>query len=241
MDKHKSVFIGEKMIEVKLCKSLASIYPNLKIGVLEIKNINDKCYDSALEKEKRKFECFIKDNYTDLENIKTIAKYSRFYKKFDKTYPIQFQIKSIATGKKLPTRSAVVESMFMAELKNMYLTACHNLDAIVGPIEIKTATGIEKYTNINEKDYQLIKEDIIAQDDIGIIASVLYGPDKRTMINLHEKNIIFISYFPYGEENNKIMNHFDDIIHYLKIFDAEFKVKNQNIQSITSYIASGEA
>jgi DNA/RNA-binding domain of Phe-tRNA-synthetase-like protein len=228
------------MIEVKLSKSLAPIYPHLKIGLLEIKNINNKYCDSGLETEKRNLECFIKDNYTDLENIKTIEKYGQFYKKFGKTYPIQFQIRSIATGKKLPTRSTVVESMFMAELKNMYLTACHNLDTIVGPIEIKTATGIEEYTNINGKDYQLIKEDIIAQDSIGIIASVLYGPDKRTMINLLEKNIVFISYFPYGEENNKIINHFQDIISYLKIFDTGFKVENQNIISMASCNAQGE-
>ena len=70
---------------------------------------------------------------------------------------------------------------------------------------------------------KLKAEDIVTKDENGIISSVLYGPDRRTRITEKTRNYLFFAYFPYGEEDSKIKNHFEDILKYIKIFDNELE------------------
>ena len=56
--------------------------------------------------------------------------YDTYYKRFKKTYHVQLQLESIVfKGKSIPSVAALVEAMFMAEIKNMLLTAGHDLEA----------------------------------------------------------------------------------------------------------------
>jgi len=206
------------MTEVKLSENLKEHFPNIKIGILEVRNLINKKFDPRLEEEKRKLETFIRKNYIDVKNLEVIKNYNHFFKKFEKTYPIEFQLKSILKGKNLPSVSTVIEAMFMAELKNMFLTAGHDLDSLKGNLETKLSTGTEKYVKINLKEHSLKAEDIFTTDDIGIISSILYGPDNRTRITENTKNYLFFSYFPYGEDNENIKQHFKNILNNISIF-----------------------
>ncbi len=216
-------------MEVILSESLKECYPNIKIGILEVRDVVNKKFDFKLEEEKRKLEIFIRENYKDIENIDIIKDYNKFFKKYGKTYPIQFQIKSIVKGKSFPTRSTIVEAMFMAELKNMYLTAGHDLDSLKGILNTKLANGTEECVKINGERQKLELGDIITMDDEGIISSVLYGPDYRTQITNKTKNCLFFSYFLYGENNNNIKRHFKDIMENIRICSGE-KVKFSEVK-----------
>jgi len=218
------------MVEIKLSERLREHFPDIKIGILEVRNLINKKFDYRLEKEKRKLESFIREKYINVEDLDVIKKYTQFFKKFEKSYPIEFQIKSMLRGKNIPTVSSVVEAMFMAELKNMFLTAGHDLDAIKGNLETKITSGGEKYVKINLKEQQLKPEDIITTDEIGIISSVLYGPDHRTRITENTKNYLFFSYFPYGEDDTKINQHFMGILNNIRIFlDKELEFSEAKI------------
>ena len=199
---------------------------------MEVRNLENKKLDQALEKEKRKIEADIRNNAKEYLESDTIKKFNLFFKKFGKKYPIEYQIKSIASGKSFPSQYTVVEAMFMAELKNMYLTAGHDLDLIKGSLNTKITKGNEEYVNISEKEMKLKPEDIITLDGTGIISSVLFGPDKRTMITEKTRNYLFFAYFPYGEEDSKIRNHFEDIIKYINIFDKGFDRSNVEIYGL---------
>ena len=64
--------------------------------------------------------------------LETIRAYAAYYKHFDKTYHVQLQLESIVfKGKAIPSVAALVETMFMAEVKNMLLTAGHDLDKLL--------------------------------------------------------------------------------------------------------------
>lgn len=208
------------MIELTFSQAVKEKFPDLKIGFIIVSNVENKEFDENLELKKKEIEEFIKNNYQNYKEIEIIKKYSEFYKKFEKTYPIEFQIKSILNGRGFPKVSCVVEAMFMAELKNCFLTAGHDLDKIEGNLFTDITVGSENYVNISGKEISLKKDDIITKDNSGIISSVLYGPDKRTMITKDTKNYLFFSYFPYGEEEEKIKNHFMDIVKFIKIFNG---------------------
>ncbi len=210
-------------MKVTVSEDLSKYFPDLKVSTIEVRNLDNKKLDEELEKEKRKIEASIRANSKEFLESDVIKKYNEFFKKFGKKYPIEYQIKSIAEGKSFPSQYTVVESMFMAELKNMYLTAGHDLDLISGSLNTTITRDGEEYTNISGKEMKLKEEDIVTKDENGIISRVLYGPDRRTRITEKTRNYLFFAYFPYGEEDSKIKNHFEDILKYIKIFDNELE------------------
>jgi len=208
-------------MEVKLSEELRESFPDIKVAILEAENVVNKSFDQRLEMEKRRLESYLRNNYRDVKSLEVIKKYNRFFGKYGKAYPIQYQIKSIVDGRKIPSRSTVVEAMFMAELKNMFLTAGHDLEAIRGGLETKLTDGTETYVKINNTEQRLKPGDIVTVDSEGIISSVLYGPDYRTRITDETRNCLFFSYFPYGEDDVNIKRHFHNIIENIKMFSDE--------------------
>lgn len=205
-------------MKIHLSETLRKDFPDLKIGMIEIRGVANKKFDSRLEDEKRKLETSIRQQGKALESSDAIKSYNRFFNRYGKTYPIQFQIKSMLEGQNFPSASTVVEAMFMAELKSMFLTAGHDLDSLKGELKTKLSAGAEKYEKINGKVQELKQGDIVTEDGEGIISSVLYGPDRRTCITMNTKNCLFFSYFPYGEDDAKIRLHFQGVLGYIKVF-----------------------
>jgi len=219
-------------MHVEIDDSLRNSFPDLKVSTIEIKNLENKIIDENLEFEKRILEERIRKEYVKFQEFEVIKKYNKFFKKFEKIYPISYQIKSILEGKSFPAQHTVVEAMFMAELKNMFLTVGHDLNLINGSLRTKLTNGSESYINIIGKEIKLKAFDIVTEDSSGIISSVLYGPDRRTMVTNKTRNYLFFSYFPYGENDEKIKNHFEDIVKYIRIFSNDFDRSNIEIFSI---------
>lgn len=205
-------------MEIFISETLKVQFPNIKVGIIEIKKIYNKISDTNFEKAKLSLESHIRQNYTDVKNFEVIRKNNQYFKNFYSTYPILFQIQSILKGKSFPSTSCAVEAMFMAELESMFLTAGHDLDTIEGDLNVTLTKGEELYIKINKKNQSLKPNDIICFDGEGIISSVLYGPDFRTKITQSTSNCLFFSYFPYGEDDSKIQDHFNNILKYIKLF-----------------------
>ncbi|OLS25237.1 MAG: Phenylalanine--tRNA ligase beta subunit [Candidatus Heimdallarchaeota archaeon LC_2] len=207
-------------VNVSISNNLQQEFPDLKIAIMKVKNIDYQSDETKLKQEKQKIEKFIGTNYQDVKNLDVIKSYNQFFKKFGKVYPIQYQIQSIIDGKGLPSTIKVVEAMFMAELQTMFLTAGHDLDKIEGNLKVELTDGDEKYLKINQKDQILKPKDLICSDNRGIISSVLYGPDFRTRITKNTENCLFFSYFPYGQDDANINGHFNSILKYIKIIST---------------------
>ena len=88
-----------------------------------------------------------------MEAIPSLQVYDAYYKRFKKTYHVQLQLESIAfKGKSIPSVAALVEAMFMAEVKNMLLTAGHDLDTLQLPARLDVTKGDEVYTLMTRPD-----------------------------------------------------------------------------------------
>lgn len=130
---------------------------------------------------------------------------------------MEFQIKTVLNNKEIPMMCPVPTCMFMAELKNIVLTAGHDLDKLGnGTIVVLRSNGNEEYTKINGKVQKLKDNDVFATDDKDIISSVLYGPDSRTKITDGTENFLFMCY-SFGLNNEEIESHMKDILRYLRI------------------------
>jgi DNA/RNA-binding domain of Phe-tRNA-synthetase-like protein len=207
-------------MEITISENLKARHKQVQLGTLIIRDVQNKDFDERLDKEKRKIEQFIRENYKEPDNVKRLRQYNDFYFEFGEAFPVKNQIKSILEGKQIPSISCLVEAMYMTELKHACLMAGHDLDAIQGDLVLDIAQEGEIYTKINDESQEIKKDDIVMRDGLGIIASVLYGPDNRTKIIPISKNIIYLVYFPFVATRNEIITILADLASYLRICEG---------------------
>ena len=210
---------------------IKKVYPKALLGILAIRNVCNPNQHEELDRCKLELENNLRKNFTgldraDLKNMEPLKTYNDYYKRFKKTYHVLLQLDSIVfKNKSIPKVASLVEVMFMAELKNLLLTAGHDLDAIDLPIKLDVSNGGEKYTQISGQEKELIYNDMMVSDSKGIISSIIYGPDKRTQITPNTQNVLFVVYAPPGIEKPKVFQHLQDIQNYVHIIAPESEVE----------------
>lgn len=204
----------------------AQLYPGASVGILIMKGVENIAAHKKLNLAKRELEAALRDKYMNLSRnaIKAshpIDLYAAYYKKFGNSYHVLLQLESVAKGKSILTVSALVEAMFMAELKNMLLTAGHDLEKLIFPLEGKLSTGNEEYTGINGKEVSTVQNDMMIADAGGIISSIIKGPDSRTRISLDTSQVLFTVYALPGIKESLVCQHLDDIETYVRLVSAQ--------------------
>lgn len=141
-----------------------------------------------------------------------------------------FQLESILLKSKgIPDVGITIESMFLAELKNLLLTAGHDLDKIEFPLKVDLANGSEHFYGIGGKEQILTKDDLSLSDNIGILSSILNGPDNRTAITKDTKNIMYFVYGSNRISKKQIQDHLNDIKDYISSAFPDLKVNSIDI------------
>ena len=219
------------MIEIK--PSVKSIYPGAKFGVMIVKGfrtttgraIMDHIIAAELEQIKSTYPDY--DRKTALET-KPLCHYAAYYKRFKKTFPVLGQLESVLLkGKGIPPVGISVEAMFLAEVKNMLLTAGHDLDLIEGSLTVDVATAPVNYQGISGKEQQLVKDDLYLSDEKGVLSSIINGPDYRTKITETTQNALYFVYGVEGVTETQIREHLQTISSYLSQ-----AVQDMEVQSI---------
>jgi DNA/RNA-binding domain of Phe-tRNA-synthetase-like protein len=186
-----------------------------------MRNVANPDHHAALDQRKGELEDEIRARFADHEallGLAPIQAYRAYYKRYTKTYHVQLQIESIARkGKTIPRVAALVEAMFMAELKNLLLTAGHDLEAIQPPVKLDVANGDERYVLLNGQEQVLKPADMMMADAQGVICSVLYGMDYRTRITRATRQVLFVVYAPPGIGEEAVRRHLLDIQSYVEL------------------------
>jgi DNA/RNA-binding domain of Phe-tRNA-synthetase-like protein len=192
-------------------------YPGASVGILAMSNVANPERHPALAARKTELENQLRFRFSDqnramLKALPTIQAYTAYYKRFKKTYHVLLQLESVALkGKSLPNVAALVEAMFMAEVKSQLLTAGHNLEAVQKPIRIDVADGSERFVKINGQEQVTKPGDMYIADAEGILSSVIYGPDQRTRITPDTQQVLFTIYAPPGIKKQTVRQHLEDI------------------------------
>lgn len=192
-------------------------FPGAHAGVLAMHKVTNPPAHPALDREKEALQQQLRTRFADqdrgaIEALAPIQAYAAYYKRFKKTYHVQLQLESIVfRGKSIPSVAALVEAMFVAEVKNLLLTAGHDLDALHLPITLDVSTGSERYTLLRGQDQVLKSGDMMMVDRRGVISSILYGPDQRTQITAGTQRAVFAVYAPPGIDAAAVYRHLDDI------------------------------
>jgi DNA/RNA-binding domain of Phe-tRNA-synthetase-like protein len=199
-------------------------YPEASAGVLIMHGVENPAQHAILEERKAALEAQLRARYAgqDRNAIKShpvMQAYDAYYRGFKKTYHVQLQLESIVfKDKPIPNGAALVEAMFMAEIKNMLLTAGHDLEAVALPIRLDVSGGGKTYTLLRGSEQVLKAGDMMMADQRGIISSILYGPDQRTQIRAGTRKVVFTVYAPAGIEAEGVVQHLRDIQEIVQLF-----------------------
>ena len=210
-------------------------YPEAHAGILVMQAANNPATHPELERLKRGLESQLRVQFAGrdrkaLETFTTIPAYTTYYKPFKKTYHVQAQLESIVfKGKSIPSVAALVEAMFMAEIKNLLLTAGHDFDLLQLPLTLGVARGSERYTLLRGEEQTLKAGDMLMADQAGVISSIIYGPDQRTQISAETRNVLFAVYAPAGIEATIVQAHLQDIRNYVLIVSPDATVQTLQV------------
>lgn len=206
-------------------------YPQAHVGILVMQGVHNPPVHAELEALKRELENRLRARFAGqerkaLETDTAISAYASYYKRFDKTYHVQAQLESVLfKARPIPSVAALVEAMFMAEIKNAILTAGHDLDQLKPPITLDIATGNEQYTLLRGQPQETKAGDMLMADQLGVISSILYGPDQRTQITAQTRQVLFAVYAPAGISPSHIHAHLEDIQKYVLVVSPAASVQ----------------
>jgi len=192
-------------------------YPGASIGMLAMGQVANPERHDRLDERKAKLELELRSRFDGYDRrafkaLPILSAYGEFYRRFGKTYHVQLQLESLVLkGKPIPKVAALVEAMFMAELENQLLTAGHDLDRVVMPVQVAVAQGSEAYVKLNGQEQVLKAGDMFIADARGVMSSVLYGPDRRTSITPSTRRVLFTVYAPPGVDAASVAAHLDDL------------------------------
>jgi DNA/RNA-binding domain of Phe-tRNA-synthetase-like protein len=194
-----------------------SAFPGAAVGALVMTAVRNPERSAALEVRKRELEEELRAYAARIgpEGIGSehpVRAYADYYKRHGKTYHVKAQWESVAVkGRPISTRAALVETMFMAELSNLVLTAGHDLAELALPVQVDITRVGDRYEMMNGAERALDAGDMMMADGKGIISSVLYGPDRRSRISADTREVLFAVYAPGGVGVEAVRAHLDDI------------------------------
>ena len=206
-------------------------YPEALAGVLVMRAVSNPPHHPELERKKATLEEDLRARFSGqdraaIASLPVLQAYGNYYRQFKKTYHIQLQLESIVLkGKSIPNVAALVESMFMAEMQDMLLTAGHDLDKLQLPLILDVATGTEQYTLLRGEEQTLKPGDMMIRDQSGVISSIIYGPDQRTQITPDTHNVIFTVYAPPGIDEQTVADHLRHIQENIMVFAPQSPVE----------------
>jgi DNA/RNA-binding domain of Phe-tRNA-synthetase-like protein len=211
--------------------------PGALVGVVGLRHVLNPERDAALEAyaadvESRLRARFFGADRSALAATPVLRAYADYYKRFDKTYHVRLQLESVVfKGKPITGSSALVLAMFVAELKNMLLTAVHDVGAVRGDVTVDAATGTESYRRLNGEEQVLKPNDMFIRDEAGILSSIVYGPDWRTRVTPRTESVIFTVYAPVGISRDELEAHLADLESTVRSFSPDAVVETREALS----------
>jgi DNA/RNA-binding domain of Phe-tRNA-synthetase-like protein len=192
------------VLSISATEEWSATHPGAGIGVLELTGVENEHSCAALDARKRAVEAGLRTRYAgfgrqDLLALPVMAAYSKYYRRFEKTYHVQLQLESIVLkGKDLPDVSPSVDAGFMAELETLVLTAAHDAAKLRGPILMDVSREGEHIVQMNGVSKALRPGDMIMRDAEGVCCSIIYGQDDRSPVSRRSSHVLYVAYAPAG-------------------------------------------
>jgi DNA/RNA-binding domain of Phe-tRNA-synthetase-like protein len=110
--------------------------------------------------------------------------------------------------------------MFIAELRNLLLTAGHDLDALELPIRLTVGSG-ESYVAPNGQQTTVkVGDMVIADADGRVLSAIITGPSDVARIGPETTAALFYTYAPPGVDSGPVDAHLDEIERHVRLISS---------------------
>ena len=182
----KRVTISQKCLET---------YPWMKFGYCFVNHLTSRESLDHLREKQEEVENYIRRNTESLVvRAKSISQFYKTQGEKNRSH-IESLIKSISNGKSIKPVNFVVDSVMIAELRNVLLLGVHDLDRIQGDVILDVANEGERFVGIGNRSVMTRQNEVVLRDQIGIWASYTQGPDARTVVDTATTNTMILGFF----------------------------------------------
>ncbi len=204
-------------------------HPGASVGVLAMRGVTNPASHDALNALATALEEDVRARLgsatrDDLRAIPPLPAYAAYYKRWGQRYHVGMQLESVAQkGKPLPRAAALVEAMFVAELRNLLLTGGHDLNQIELPVRIDSGAG-ETFASPSGSEMTVKPGDMfIADAQDRVLSAIITGPSNVARIGSQTTAVIVYVYAPPGIAAGMVEAHLDEIDRNVRLIapDAE--------------------
>lgn len=210
-------------------------HPGASVGVVALRGVTNPPSHEALNALAGTLEDELRARYGALERqtlraVPPLPAYSAYYKRWGQRYHVGMQFESVAQkGKPLPRVAALVEAMFIAELRNLLLTAGHDLDALDLPVRLDVGE-LESFTAPNGTGMTVKEGDMFIADANGrVLSAIITGPSDFARIGPQTTSALFYLYAPPGIDREAVSAHLDEIEHNVRLISPGAEVVGREI------------
>ena len=210
-------------------------HPGASVGLIAMRDVANPARNDHLNDLATGLETDVRSRLVsaDRETIRTtppLPAYTTYYMRWGQCYHVAMQLESVAQkGKALPRVAALVEAMFIAELRNLLLTAGHDLDALEIPVRLTVGSG-ESYVAPNGQETTVKAGDMVIADAGGrVLSAIITGPSDFARIGPETTAALFYTYAPPGVDSGLVDAQLDEIEHNVRLISPETAVVAREI------------
>lgn len=196
-------------------------------GALAMRDVANPRHNAAIDQLAAELETELRARYAGqdraaIQATPPLPAYAAYYRRFGQRYHVGMQLESVALkGKSLPRVAALVEAMFIAELRHGILTAGHDLDAVATPITVGVGTGAESFVAPNGDSATVKAEDVFTATTDGVLSAIITGPSALARIAAETTAALFVVYAPPGVPRELVELHLDEIAANVRLLSAQ--------------------
>jgi DNA/RNA-binding domain of Phe-tRNA-synthetase-like protein len=193
------------------------VHPGASVGVIAVRGVTNPASNDRLNELASALEIDVRSRLgsADRDAIRAtqpLPAYAAYYKRWGQRYHVAMQLESVAQkGKAVPRVAALVEAMFIAELRNLLLTAGHDLDALELPVRLTVGTG-ESFIAPNGQETSVKPGDMVIADARGqVLSAIVTGPSDVARIGPETTAALFYTYAPPGVDSGLVDAHLSEL------------------------------
>jgi|CXWL01.1.fsa_nt_gi DNA/RNA-binding domain of Phe-tRNA-synthetase-like protein len=172
-------------------------FPELSFGAAIIEDCKySEKHSAEFKSYKRQILERLRNDYLGIYH--SISCFDKFFQLWGFSCPLPNHLKkTIDQG--FPNRNIFIDTHIVAEMTNGILMGIQDYRKFVGEIQIDVAKEGEKFAGISTTIF--CKEgEIILRDSEDIVASLLQGPDKRTLVGQETTDVVIYAFMVPGIE-----------------------------------------
>lgn len=201
---------------------------DILFGLVEVSYPEPAQWDAAgFYDEAERVIARLRETYRDYDRKAVFGEqpYSRFFKKFKKTYPVMLQFEScLFKGRPFPRENPVTGVPFLAELSTLVLMGTHDLDRVRGQIRLTSGTEKTPFSGLFGEAHTYAN-DVVGRDDEGIIFSMIAGADDRTCAHPESRHVFYPVFGVPGRSADELKRAQETVSGFARILSPDARIE----------------